>query len=100
VERRRHNDAARLDRQEQLILCLAADGIDHRVGAPRKVRETLGPELLRLGINDFMGAQAAHIVGAVTMNSSDHVQSARAPELHCVGPDITTATVNDDGNSY
>ena len=34
------------------------------------------------------------------MNGGDHVQSARARELHRVGPDITTAPVNDDGLSF
>jgi hypothetical protein len=67
-------------------LRLAAGGIDHRIRASRKIRETLGLEILPHGANHFIGTQAAHLVGAgLYMDAAqnrigDIVTGSRMPE--------------------
>ena len=89
------DDAAGFDEGDQLILQRAADRVDHRVGAPREVRDVTG-----LGVDHLVRAEAAHIVGVAVADRGDDVELFRPRQLHRIGADIAGAAVDDDGLAF
>jgi len=78
-----------------LRLRLAADGVDNRIGAAGETSEIIGVD-----VDDFVGAQAVHVIGVAVADRGDDAQLPPTCQLQDVNADIAGRAVDDDGLAF